>query len=266
MQVIVRTYSKYVSFTIHDFFDTKTLTIMLNSEHLTETIDAYLNGTMSVEDINIFENALTEQPELKHAMAAQKLIRFGLKQSGKVATKNLFKQFHAEMLEEEQANEMANGQNYLQENSTQENSTKVVVFDNRRRYTIISIAASVILCLGVGLAVFFNNHKEAQNIAENQQVTKIEYIEQNSDAQGFAPLTSTGKDYKTLILMKTDTYDKPHYEFIHRDTITLFSNSLNPQKDNLQLIFDNQTNVYKLSINAKVYEIEQGFKGIKELK
>lgn len=262
MQVIVRIYSKYVAFTIHDFFDTKTLTIMLNSEHLTETIDAYLNGTMSVEDINIFENALTEQPELKRAVATQKLVRIGLKQSGKVATKNLFKQFHAEMLKEE----MANGQNYLQENSTQENSTKVVAFDNRRRYTIISIAASVILCFGIGLAVFFNNHKEAQNIADNQQVTKIEYIEQNSDAQGYAPITSTGKDYKTLILMKTYTYDKTHYEFIHRDTITLFSNSLNPQKDNLQLIFDSQTNIYKLSINAKIYEIEQGFKGVKELK
>lgn len=261
MQVIVRICSKYIAFTIHDFFDTKTLTIMLNSEHLTETIDAYLNGTMSVEDINIFENALTEQPELKRAVTAQKLVRIGLKQSGKVATKNLFKQFHAEMLKEEQSDEITHDLISLQENPT-----KVVVFDSRRRYGIISIAASVIICVGIGFAIFFNNHKEAQNIADNQQVTKIEYIEQNSDEQGFAPITSTGKDYKTLILMKTDTYDKPHYEFIHRDTITLFSNSLNPQKDNLQLIFDNQTNAYKLSINAKIYEIEQGFKGVKALK
>lgn len=262
MQVIVRIYSKYVAFTIHDFFDTKTLTIMLNSEHLTETIDAYLNGTMSVEDINIFENALTEQPELKKAVAAQKLVRIGLKQSGKVATKKLFKQFHAEMLKEEQSDEIMHDLISLQENPA-----KVVVsFDSRRRYAIMSIAASVIICVGIGFAIFFNNHKEAQNIADNQQVTKIEYIEQNSDAQGYAPVTSTGKDYKTLILMKTDTYDKPHYEFIHRDTITLFSNSLNPQKDNLQLIFDSQTNIYKLSINAKIYEIEQGFKGVKELK
>jgi hypothetical protein len=41
---------------------------------------------------------------------------------------------------------------------------------------------------------------------------------------------------------------------------------LNPEKDNLQLIFDSQTNSYKLNINGKMHEIEQGFKGVKELK
>jgi hypothetical protein len=234
---------------------------MLNSDQWTETIDAYLNGSMSAEDIRTFENALTLQPELKTALASQKLIRKGLEKRGKAEMKQLFKQFHQEMLEET---------NFVAETSSPNTANtpaqaKVVALQTRNRYTTFAIAASVVLLVGIGLAIFFNQHKEATNIASNQKITKIEYIE-NTEAQGFAPVTSTGKDYKTLILMKTDTYDKTHYEFIHRDTVTLFSNTLNPEKDNLQLIFDSQTNSYKLNINGKMHEIEQGFKGVKELK
>jgi len=223
---------------------------MLNFDELTDSIDDYLSGAMSAEDIKKFESALLVQPELQKAVAAQRLVRKGLQRHGKAEMKQLFKQFHADMLEETQPQEVV---------------TQVVAFEGRR-YAMIAIAASVILCLGIGFAIFFDKHKEATNIAQNQEVTKIEYIEQNSDALGFATPTTTGKDYKTLILMKTDTYDKPHYEFIHRDTITLFSNSLNPQKDVLQLLFDSQTSSYKLNINGKLHEIEQGFKGVKELK
>jgi hypothetical protein len=224
---------------------------MLNPDQLTDYIDDYLNGTMSVGDISVFESALRTQPELKKDVAAQKLIRKGLKQYGKAEMKTLFKQFHTEMLEE----------NELEAEATP------VVFETRRRNTMFVIAASVALFLVVGIAIIFSgNNKDANNIAANQEVTKIEYVEQNTEVHGFATPNSTGKDYKTLILMKSDTYEKPHYEFIHRDTITLFSNSLNPKKDNLQLLFDSQTNTYKLNINGKIHEIEQGFKGVKELK
>jgi hypothetical protein len=231
----------------------KTLTDMLNTDEFIAMIDAYLDNSLSETEKSVFEQTLQANPALKKEVAAQKLVRKALKRSGQAEMQQLFRQFQAEMQEEQ---------------LTQTTSTNVrnLHLEKRRRYAVMAIAASVVLFLGIGFAFFLQNNKNNNNVAQNVSAHKIEYIEKNSEAMGFAGTNAAGADYKTLLVTKSETYLKTHYEFIHRDTIMLFSNELNPAKDKLQLIFDSQNSQYSLRVNGNTYQIEQGFKGVKELK
>ncbi len=224
---------------------------MLTQDNLTEWIDNYLDKTLSVEELSIFEEYIVNHPETKKAIAAQKLVREALRKNSRAALKAQLKQVHTEMLEEN------NTVPFVTRTNTEKN----------RRYLLAGAAAVIFLMVAVGVYQFTNPIDDQGNlVATHQKVVKIEYVEQNSEAQGFAGTTTTGKDYKTLVLRHTDTYDKPHYEFISPDTITLFSNNLNPMQQKIQLQYDNATNTYKLLIGGQAFEVEQGFKGIRELK
>jgi hypothetical protein len=224
---------------------------MLTQDNLTEWIDNYLDKTLSVEELSIFEDYVVNHPETKKAIAAQKLVREALRKNGRATLKAQLKQVHTEMLQEN------NAVPFYTHSTT----------ENKRRYLLVGAAAAIFLMVAVGVYLFTNPiEKQGNLVATHQKIVKIEYLEQNNEAQGFAGDGTTGKDYKTLVLRHTNTYDKPHYEFISPDTITLFSNNLDPTQQKIQLQYDNATNTYKLLIDGQAFEVEQGFKGIRELK
>jgi hypothetical protein len=224
---------------------------MLTQDNLTEWIDNYLDKTLSTEELSSFEDYIANHPETKKAIAAQKLVREALRKNSRATLKAQLKQVHTEMLQENNAIPL----------HTRTNTEK------NRRYLLVGAAAVVLLMVAVGVYQFTNPIDDQGNlVATHQKVFKIEYVEQHTEAQGFAGEGTTGKDYKTLVLRHTDTYDKPHYEFIHPDTITLFSNNLNPTQQKIQLQYDTPSNSYKLVIDGQAFEVEQGFKGIRELK
>lgn len=221
---------------------------MLNPDELTDSIDAYLSGTMSEEDKKIFEMACKEQPHIKEQLEIQRVVRDSMKKSAKNATKQLFKQWHQEM----------------QETPTVALPNHTVSRPNSfRLYRWAAIAASVALLLVTGIFVFQKN--DNNSFADAKSVIKVEYMEQNVDTYGFANSEQKGSDYKYILLLPTQTYDKPHYEFIHRDTLVLFSNELKPEKDKFKILYDGQKNSYELNINGKSHNIEFGFRGVKPL-
>jgi len=234
------------------FENTKTLTIMLNSDELTDNIDAYLSGTMSEEDKKSFELACKEQPHIKEQLEIQRVVRNSMKKSAKNATKQLFKQWHQEM------------QETSEETPTIALPTHTVSRTNSfRLYRWAAIAASVTVLLVTGIFVFQEN--DDNSFADAKSVIKVEYVEQNVESYGFADSETKGSDYKYIMLLPTQTYDKPHYEFIHRDTLVLFSNELKPEKDKFKIVYDGQKNSYELNINGKSHNVEFGFKGVKPL-
>ncbi len=230
---------------------------MLNHDDFIAKIDAYLDHNLSADDLVLFEQTLQANPTLKKEIAAQRLVRKSLQRTGQAEMRQLFKQFQAELQTENSP--------LVDENGTK-GKVKQLHTEQKRRYALLAVAASIAIFIGIGVVFWFTDKPEQATFAQNLSTHKIEYIEQNGETMGYAGTGSEGKDYKTLLFSKSETYDKPHYEFVHRDTILLFSNSLSPAKDNLQLVYDSQQNKYFLRINGKPHEVEQGFKGVKELK
>jgi hypothetical protein len=226
---------------------------MLNPDELTDNIDAYLNGSLSDDDRKVFENLIQTQSFVKEQLALQKVVRESMEKSAKKATKQLFQNWHQEMQTEPSVIQ-----------TVHHNTVKFTTQQtNFRMYKWLAIAASITLFLLTGIFVAQKDSKDS--FADSKSFIKVEYEEQNVDMYGYANTENKGGDYKYIMLLPTNTYTKPHYEFVHRDTLVLFSNDLKAEKDQFKILYDGQTNKYELFINGTKHQIEYGFRGVKAL-
>ena len=236
--------------------------MVINDENRTELVDAYLDGRLGSNELEVFEAQLNSNSDLRMEVQAQKAVRKNMVTQGRKDLKMKLKEFHQEMLAESKK-ETNTKEVFLRPGHTSEEDVEkpVIFFHNRK--TMYAIAAAVIILMVSTFGILSYRENKQDELAKKGKFYKIEMKDLGQVVMSFGGKESLVSDSLVLFIKGDDKY---HFHYQFTDTLTIFSKYLDPTSEDVYVEHDAAKKTYLLIIGGKRYPLERGFIDINPLK
>lgn len=221
-----------------------------------ELVEDYLEGKLTGVALSDFDRRLTTDPAFRALVDTQKEITIGIKKSAHFDLKKKLDVMHQETVAS------TSDLNVVHKKETDNSATHIPKETKTSLYKIISIAASVLFLLGLGL-YFYSNDKSSSN-------NEIANTPDKSQEEKYATSPKRALLSKTIIIqqlegdnfidgnqkvnIKVYPHDKDLAYVFDGTTILLFTN---PQKLDSKLAFFQISDQLILRYNNKHYSIQK---------
>lgn len=207
---------------------------MINEENKEEIIEQYLEGALTGEDLQEFEEKMAADAAFRREVALQKKIVHNVQTVGREQLRAQLKGIHKLMLEKPQ------DEGEIQEEA--ETEVKVVPLSPNKSITY-AIAAAIVLLIVAGIFVVLN---QDQNTFGDPLVASLPVEVIGADN------TTRGDEMMDVAIYSPNDTLTQHYQFT--DTLKLYG----PFKPlDVHIIYNEGTGQYKLRIHEKTYGLKK---------